>query len=584
MLSLPGVPGSGHTTPANSDRSPSPKPKPSLRKTLTPTQLPGSILNPPSPKVNTSHIARPDGPKGWGSARTLTKTLTRDSNGLTREGSLDDRSPASKDPTGMSWHMPSTVAEKEDHLEAIMAADSHASYESLGRLQMNPGYITKSALNPSNLKGKLVEVSKLTSLIDGSDLDDPDDSDDELIESQELKQWHSQPGDMSIMPSEMGDEVRYRMGAALPLSKNAKVSMTAVLGRLASKSNVKASSAFAKGVDLSSERAFAASCGKYRLLGMVNSHGQPKIAGNLTLLVAQEMPSVVFRRGPLVRGEDVVKGLNDAFSKVHAVACSRLDLRHTGASCTLVLMDGVQIWVAHVGDCRAVMGVQDSIGMARDFHFTSVPLTEDHKLCVKKEFDRIRAAGGEMRKLMHDNICRLFVQDAPVPGLALTRGIGFRLAHTVGVIHKPSVCVMRRSDMADGTFILLGSSGVWTNLAEKTAVNWVCRSFADCQAAAMSLSTEALNRWEAPNCQAKGRLREDSMDCFSSMLIEFHSDEPGSCEPDGSRQQPQRNFVIGTPGVTPRRNWDEVKSANRTLELRRMADTRLGIGLLGLKS
>ncbi|CAE8614424.1 unnamed protein product, partial [Polarella glacialis] len=97
---------------------------------------------------------------------------------------------------------------------------------------------------------------------------------------------------------------------------------------------------------------------------------------------------------------------------------------------------------------------------------------------------------------MHDNICRLFVQDAPVPGLALTRGIGFRLAHTVGVIHKPSVCVMRRSDMADGTFILLGSSGVWTNLAEKTAVNWVCRSFADCQAAAMSLSTEALNRWE----------------------------------------------------------------------------------------
>jgi len=186
---------------------------------------------------------------------------------------------------------------------------------------------------------------------------------------------------------------------------------------------------------------------------------------------------------------------------------------------------------------------------------------------VKKEFDRVKAAGGEVRKLMNDQITRLFLPDSNFPCLALTRSVGDRLGHMAGVIHKPTVSMLKRKDLPKGSFLLLAAPGVWANFSETAAVNWASRNFSDAQAAVMSLASEALNRWDDPDCKAKGNLQEDTKEAFVSFMLKLQDEE------DQPPPQSARKFVLGPvkeiPG-TAQKAWEDVKSKDRTLQLRQM--------------
>jgi len=309
-----------------------------------------------------------------------------------------------------------------------------------------------------------------------------------------------------------------------------------------------------------------AHCGDLLLVGVANSHGKQSVAPELTALVASELPGLVFGSSALTRRKDATRALSDAFCRLHRLAVERLDVQHTGAAVTVALMDSENVWVAHVGDCRAVLGVPDHLPNAEDFHFKPVALTQDHRLAVRQEFDRILGCGGELRKLVKDNVYRLFLKDGEAPGLSLTRLIGHRTGHLVGVSHFPSVAAVRRSDLADGSFLILGSGGLWTVMSERAAVNWVGRCYAEPASAAQSLSQQAMDRWEDSSHPAKHSLSDAVDDCFGVAVLWLHPPQVPSHSPSGSRAFTMCEHTL----QFNRKDFAEVKSLDRTVRLRRL--------------
>lgn len=315
------------------------------------------------------------------------------------------------------------------------------------------------------------------------------------------------------------------------------------------------------------DRVFVARCGDMTLVGLVNCHGKQSVGADLARFVASELPRAVFRSSALTRHNDATRALSDAFCRLHRLATERLDVRYTGASVTVALVDPENVWVAHVGDCRAVVGVPDHLPNAEEFHFTPVAMTQDHKLAVKQEFDRIQSCGGELRKMVKDNIYRLFLKDTEAPGLSLTRLIGHRTGHLVGVSHFPSIAAVRRCDLAEGAFLILGSGGLWTTMSERAVVNWVSRCYDDPTAAAQSLTEQAVNRWQDPMHPGKQPLSHTVGDCFTTAVLLL---DPPHQAPPCTPGRPRSFLTCEHTLQFHRKDFSEVKSLDRVARMRRV--------------
>lgn len=125
------------------------------------------------------------------------------------------------------------------------------------------------------------------------------------------------------------------------------------------------------------DRAFAARCGEHLLVGVANGHGHPRHAANLAELIAERLPEAVFQSPPLAQQGDAAGALIWAFHRVHREAAEALSLELAGAACTVALLDRERVWVAHVGDCRALLATPDPQPNAAQFHFVGSVLTQD---------------------------------------------------------------------------------------------------------------------------------------------------------------------------------------------------------------
>ena len=114
----------------------------------------------------------------------------------------------------------------------------------------------------------------------------------------------------------------------------------------------------------------------------------------------------------------------------------------SGSTCVSILSKTKKtnkIIIANVGDSRAVIIKENEEGK-----FYAQPLSRDHKPSEKDEAQRILDADGEIEKIEDEygvwqGPLRVWVKDAEVPGLAMTRSFGDRIASTVGVICEPEI-------------------------------------------------------------------------------------------------------------------------------------------------
>lgn len=226
------------------------------------------------------------------------------------------------------------------------------------------------------------------------------------------------------------------------------------------------------------------------LFGIFDGHGP--YGHDISAFVQEALPRAFVQDADFKDNPE--KALSSAFPATHW-KCSEtqteghFDCSLSGTTATIVMHRDGTLYVAHVGDSRAVIATQRSGG-----EFRGEDVTEDHKPTVEVERQRIEAAGGQVKRLEGDIPHRVFLSGKMYPGLAMSRSIGDTVGAKAGVTSTPDVKSLRVQK--DWRFLLLCSDGIWEFITSQEAVDIVGRFAAgDAQKAAESLASEAWNRW-----------------------------------------------------------------------------------------
>jgi serine/threonine protein phosphatase PrpC len=145
-------------------------------------------------------------------------------------------------------------------------------------------------------------------------------------------------------------------------------------------------------------------------------------------------------RNELFQEDQISNAILKACNKVHEILPKELCFT-TGSTCLLVLQNAKELWVANIGDCRAVINRGTE----------ALQITIDHKPNLKSEYDRIVSVGG-------------FVTNDPmgVPrvngNLALSRSFGDHYLHPA-VTWVPDIYHYNLFDQC--SYIFVASDGVY---------------------------------------------------------------------------------------------------------------------------
>ncbi|KAL0306035.1 UNVERIFIED_CONTAM: putative protein phosphatase 2C 35 [Sesamum radiatum] len=157
----------------------------------------------------------------------------------------------------------------------------------------------------------------------------------------------------------------------------------------------------------------------------------------------------------------------------------------SGTTAITALVIGDKLYVANVGDSRAVLAVNEGGKvLAQDLSCDQTPFRKDEcervKLCGARVLSVDQVEGlkdpgiqswGDEETDGNDPP-RLWVQDGMYPGTAFTRSVGDSMAERIGVIADPEVSTVQLT--SSHPFFVVASDGVFEFLSSQTVVDMVC--------------------------------------------------------------------------------------------------------------
>jgi serine/threonine protein phosphatase PrpC len=173
------------------------------------------------------------------------------------------------------------------------------------------------------------------------------------------------------------------------------------------------------------------------------------------------------------------------------------DVRFSGSTCVSILTYGKKIFIANVGDSRAIVAraVNGSAEISAD------ALSNDHKPDEPSEAKVILANNGRIDSYRDQNgnplgPLRVWLKNEDIPGLAMTRSFGDQVAARVGVNAIPEMGEMDLNK--DDKFIVLASDGIWEFLKNIDVARIIHPFYLkkNAEGAAESLVREAFKRWK----------------------------------------------------------------------------------------
>ncbi|XP_038991674.1 probable protein phosphatase 2C 35 [Hibiscus syriacus] len=204
--------------------------------------------------------------------------------------------------------------------------------------------------------------------------------------------------------------------------------------------------------------------------------------------------------------DDPLKAYNSAFlatnSELHN---SEIDDVLSGTTAITVLVVGDILYVANVGDSRAVIAVNDGDRIvAEDLSMDQTPFRKD-------EYDRVKLYGArvldieQVEGLKDPNIQhwgdeesndgdppRLWVPNGMYPGTAFTRSVGDSTAENIGVTAVPEISIVRLTP--SHLFFVVASDGVFQFLSSQTVVN-MAAEYKDPRDACAAIAGESYKLW-----------------------------------------------------------------------------------------
>ncbi|CAG9316883.1 unnamed protein product [Blepharisma stoltei] len=171
---------------------------------------------------------------------------------------------------------------------------------------------------------------------------------------------------------------------------------------------------------------------------------------------------------------------------------SKIDVESSGSTLNSVFISGDKVVCGNIGDSRAVIGTFKERWLWKE-------LSRDHKPSEEDEKERIISANGrvEPRNIQGHDVGpeRVWLENLGMPGLAVSRSIGDRIAHRIGVSSVPEFT--DHWIVPEDKFIIIASDGIWEFISSEEAVNivgntWYAGKSDKC---CEVLVNEAVDRW-----------------------------------------------------------------------------------------
>ncbi|GMI85021.1 E Growth-Regulating 2 [Hibiscus trionum] len=190
----------------------------------------------------------------------------------------------------------------------------------------------------------------------------------------------------------------------------------------------------------------------------------------------------------------------------------KIDSFYSGTTALTIVRQGDLIYVANIGDSRAVLATTSDDG-----NLVPVQLTVDFKPNLPHEAERIIQCRGRVFCL-HDEpgVHRVWLPDEESPGLAMSRAFGDYCIKDYGLISVPEVT--QRHITSRDEFVVLATDGVWDVVSNQEAIQ-IVSSTPDKAKAAKQLVESAVQAW-------KKKRKGIAMDDISAICLFFHSSSP----------------------------------------------------------
>ena len=149
----------------------------------------------------------------------------------------------------------------------------------------------------------------------------------------------------------------------------------------------------------------------------------------------------------------------------------------SGSTCVSVIYTPEKLIVPNIGDSRAVLG---RLVNKETNEYKAINLSRDHKPTEKDEAQRIIENDGRIQPFTEEGEFvgpeRVWIKEEEVPGLAMTRSFGDRVAATVGVMSEPEIKEFL-FDEGD-KFMIIASDGIWEFISSQECVD-IIKNFYD---------------------------------------------------------------------------------------------------------
>ena len=189
--------------------------------------------------------------------------------------------------------------------------------------------------------------------------------------------------------------------------------------------------------------------------------------------------------------------ITETFLLVNSMLVSNENINSlfSGSTCISVIFTPEKLIVPNIGDSRAVLARYDKATNS----YKAIELSRDHKPTEKDEAKRIYENEGRIQPFTEEGEFvgpqRVWLKDEEVPGLAMTRSFGDRVAATVGVISEPEI---KEFDFDENDkFMIIASDGIWEFISSQECVEIIKDFYEknDLKGCANYLYEESSKRW-----------------------------------------------------------------------------------------
>ena len=241
---------------------------------------------------------------------------------------------------------------------------------------------------------------------------------------------------------------------------------------------------------------------KYLFMGVCDGHGEygHEVSSCLVYNIPLTINDLLIQKNINEITEKnkniVISTLKNSFIEIDNELAGELeiDTAFSGSTCSSIIFTPTKLFCVNVGDSRCILGKYDGE------KWFSKNLSYDHKPDNILEKERILKNGGQIEPYTDDKgkyfgPNRVWVKNKNMPGLAMSRSFGDKIAHSVGVIPEPEI--IEYSLLEEDKFIILASDGIWEFISNDECVNLVKDFYnkKDINGAINILYKESCERW-----------------------------------------------------------------------------------------